>query len=201
MKTRIKRLQRWLDMLSAACDNKHWDSALVETDCLNAEVQELRREIWETLQNPSSAKNSIFTRDALSLSLRTTVIAMVIVLLSTIPIAVESGKPWIPATITSHNQEKEQTLNWVTDDELALLHVIRADLSDKNLLQPLSKQASSRKETVKTARSAKNIDFIQQKSELNVESDVTIAPEELISLIQVGEKALRTDTQAIRVMK
>lgn len=201
MNTRIKRLQRWLDRLSSACDNKRWDSALVEADCLNAEVHELRSEIWETLQNSANIPKSIFTREALSLSFRTVVIAMVIVMLSTIPIAVESNKPWIPAHTANNNQEREQKLNWVTDEELELLRIIRADLSDKNLLRPLSVQAPTRKETIKAAASAKNVNFVQQKTARNVESDVTIAPEDLFSLIQIGEKALRADTPAIKVLK
>ena len=51
MKKKIARIERWLNRLSAACETKRWDSALVEADCLSAEVREIREDLTHMLEN------------------------------------------------------------------------------------------------------------------------------------------------------
>ena len=97
MVNKISRLQRWLDRLGAACDSKHWDAAVVEADCLSAEVREVRDELWKLAMEEPSAAGRIFSREGVAMSFKSVVIAMLIVMFSTLPIAVESEKPWSQA--------------------------------------------------------------------------------------------------------
>ena len=51
MKQKTARLQRWLDRLTAACENHKWKSAVAEADCLSAELKQVREELWDQAEN------------------------------------------------------------------------------------------------------------------------------------------------------
>lgn len=206
MKKKISRIQRWLDRLSAACDKERWDSALVEADCLSAEVREIREDLAHMLENEQTSTAAIFSGSAVTMSIRSIGIALFIVMVSTIPLAVESERPWTPqtASVPLHNNG-EEVLAWVTREEDELLRTLREDLSGQNIGRTAAQgifSAPAKKGTV--ARTPEKEIIVSEKSavrESSVRSEAGISAEDLLALLQIGEKALRGDTPAIKVIK
>ena len=133
MKKKISRIQRWIDRLSTACDTGRWDSALVEADCLSAEVREIREDLTHKLESDYCPAPGIFSRSAVAMSIKSVGIAIFIVMVSTIPLAVESERPWTAKTETKSVQSsEEEILTWVTREEDELIRTLRADLSGQN---------------------------------------------------------------------
>lgn len=206
MKKKIARIQRWLDRLSAACETKRWDSALVESDCLSAEVREIREDLMQMMDNDAPEGVRIFSSSAFSMSIRSIGIAMFIVLVSTIPLAVEAEKPWTANTQTiSAESSRADMLAWVTPEEDQLIRTLRADLSGKNTVlmeaerefsAPLRRKSSlpAKKETVTDSE-------ISAAKATEARPSAAISAEDLLALMQIGEKALRGDTPAIKVIK
>ena len=205
MKKKIARIERWLNRLSAACETKRWDSALVEADCLSAEVREIREDLTHMLENDAIETERIFSRSAVTMSIKSIGIALFIVLVSTIPLAVEADKPWAEQAVSKPAKSAPQEmLAWVTPEEDELIRTLRADLSGKNaikqtesvFLTPAKKRASLqvKKESIVFSE-------IPITQNIRVKPEVGISAEDLLALIQIGEKALRGDTPAIKVIK
>ena len=205
MKKKIARIERWLNRLSAACETKRWDSALVEADCLSAEVREIREYLTHMLENDAFETERLFSRSAVTMSIKSIGIALFIVLVSTIPLAVEADKPWAAQAVSKPAKSAPQEmLAWVTPEEDELIRTLRADLSGKNaikqtesvFLTPAKKRASLqlKKESIVFSE-------IPITQNIRVKPEVGISAEDLLALIQIGEKALRGDTPAIKVIK
>ena len=206
MKKKISRIQRWLDRLSTACETGRWDSALVEADCLSAEVREIREDLTLKLENDHAAARGILSRSAVTMSIKSVGIALFIVMVSTLPLAVESERPW-----TAQNESKpaqssgEEILTWVTREEEELIRTLRADLSGQNAGSAKTEKVFSVPVKKRTAAEAKkeNAMVSEMPFALNtqVRSETLISPEDLLALLQIGEKALRGDAPAIKVIK
>ena len=205
MKKKIARIERWLNRLSAACETKRWDSALVEADCLSAEVREIREDLTHMLENDAFETERIFSRSAVTMSIKSIGIALFIVLVSTIPLAVEADKPWAAQTVSKPAESTgQEMLAWVTPEEDELIRTLRTDLSGKNavkqteaaFLTPAKKRAS-----VQVKK--ENIVVFERPiaPEFSVKSEVGISAEDLQALVQIGEKALRGDIPVIKVIK
>lgn len=198
MKRKITRIQRWVDRFAAACDSSRWDSALVEADCLSAELREAREELWNRVENPESVKHRIFSRNAVSMSVRSLGIAMFIVLVSTMPLAVEAEKPWTAAAVTPAATDAGEHLSWVTQEEEELLQILRADLSGNNTAVAAQKASvpvkPAAKPIIKKSASAAEVKPAQK-------NPAEMPAEDLLALIQVGEKALRGGEPVIKVIR
>lgn len=203
MKRKIARLQRWLDRFSAACESRRWDSAIVEADCLSAEVREIREELWDMLENGETAKQGIFSRNAVTMSLRSVVIALFIILVSTMPLAVEADKPLTAAVATAPADSGSEHLSWVTDEEDQLLEALRADLNNNStsaIMFAASPAPSAAKDTgAKKASPAVRPEI--RKSTQGAVSDTGMGAEDLLALIQIGERALRGGDPVIKVIE
>lgn len=209
MKKKISRIQRWLDRLSTACDRGKWDSALVEADCLFAEVSEIREDLTLKLENDNFAAATIFNRSTLSMCIKSIGIAMFIVLVSTIPLAVESERPWMAQKASESTKSSgQEMLAWVTPEEDELIRALRIDLSGLNTgANQVENVFSTPSGPVKKrvlAQAKKEIVRISETSSARstqAKSEVGISAEDLLALLQVGEKALREDAPAIKVIK
>ena len=205
MKKKIARIERWLNRLSTACETKRWDSALVEADCLSAEVREIREDLTHMLENDAFETERLFSRSAVTMSIKSIGIALFIVLVSTIPLAVEADKPWAAQAVSKPAKSAPQEmLAWVTPEEDELIRTLRADLSGKNavkqtesvFLAPAKKRAS-----LQVKKESIVFPEIPITQNIRVKPEVGISAEDLLALIQIGEKALRGDTPAIKVIK
>ena len=206
MKKKISRIQRWLDRLSTACETGRWDSALVEADCLSAEVREIREDLTLKLENDHAAARGILSRSAVTMSIKSVGIALFIVMVSTHPLAVESERPRTAQNVSKPAQSNgEEILTWVTREEEELIRTLRADLSGQNAGSAKTEKVFSVPVKKRTAAEAKkeNAMVSEMPFALNtqVRSETLISPEDLLALLQIGEKALRGDAPAIKVIK
>ena len=206
MKKKISRIQRWLDRLSTACETGRWDSALVEADCLSAEVREIREDLTLKLENDHAAARGILSRSAVTMSIKSVGIALFIVMVSTLPLAVESERPRTAQNVSKPAQSNgEEILTWVTREEDELIRTLRADLSGQNagtaqtesvFSAPVKKRASAQVKKENTEIS--EMPTVRNTPE---RSETGISAEDLLALLQIGEKAIRGDTPAIKVIK
>jgi len=205
MKKKIARIERWLNRLSAACETKRWDLAVVEADCLSAEVREIREDLTHMLENDAFETERIFSRSAVTMSIKSIGIALFIVLVSTIPLAVEADKHWAAQTVSKPAESTgQEMLAWVTPEEDELIRTLRADLSGKNTVkQSESVFLTSTKKRASVQIKKENIVISERPiaQEIRVKSEVGISAEDLQALFQIGEKAMRGDTPAIKVIK
>ena len=217
MKKKITRLKRWLDRLSKACDARQWSSAVAASDCLNAEARELREELYGILMEDSRDFRSTKMLSIMPMHIKTIGIALLIVSLTSIPIATESEKnASMISKTSSENTLNMKNLSWLTKEEAELLTVFRSNFTESSnmALTPIKITASTSVNNKKIANQSaydgrKNHkeefpieNFKRNTQEVQSKSFVkNTAHEDLLSLIQVGERALRGDTFGIKVVK
>lgn len=199
MTNKTARLQRWLDRLTAACENKKWKSAVAEADCLSAELRMVRDELWEKAEESVEPKRSFNFRTCASFGARSFGIAMAIVCLCTFPIAVESGKPQNIAALPTGAENKFEEFTLVTAEEKELLQMLRANLKESNVaIRKAEKEAPAAKRKLTARIAERQITDVPEKAP--AQRTDRIKPEELLTLIQIGEKSLRGDTPAIKII-
>lgn len=209
MKHKTARLQRWLDRLTAACENKKWKSAVAEADCLSAELRQMRDELWQQAEQSSVPQAAARIRGYASFGVRSFGIALVIICLCSFPIAVESGRPENIAALPTNVKGDFEEIAFVTAEEKELLQLLRKNLNDGNIAvraAEVKKDTSPPAEKKLTARVAeRRIADIPQRTEGRPSArqkpqNERLQAEELLTLIQIGEKSLRGDTQSIRII-
>lgn len=199
MTQKTARLQRWLDRMTAACENKKWKSAVAEADCLSAELRLVREELWEKAEESAAPKRSFNFRTCASFGARSFGIAMAIVCLCTFPIAVESGRPQNIAALPTGAENKFEEFTLVTAEEKELLQMLRANLKESNeAVRTAEKEAPSVKRKLTAKIVERQITDVPEK--VPAARPERIKPEELLTLIQIGEKSLRGDTPAIKII-
>lgn len=203
MKQKITRLQRWLDRLAAACESRKWNSAVAEADCLSAELKQVREELWEeaeaeNVKVPLSVRagNMVFS------GAKSFAVAIIIICLTTLPIAVESGIPSMSASLPSVSAGRSEEFAIVTSEEKELLTMLRRSLNDSNVAvraaeirSPDSKRAFSSVPVQKRVNAPAAPAQARPKAENN-----KIKPEDLLTLVQIGEKSLRGGEPAIKIV-
>ena len=201
MEKKVQRLQRWLNRISAACEHKRWDSAVVEVDSLCAEAREMRGEFCRMMEcGEESGAGRIFSRESVAMSLRSAVIAIFIVMASTIPLAVEADRPWTVPVAEVKEEKKTDRLGWMTPEEENLLRALREDANKAKQVKAAQANPAAVKPAARTA-AAKPAASTRPPEQKRAAAEPEIAPEELMALIQAGEKALRGNEPAIKVIK
>ena len=198
----IVRLERWLSRLKKACESGRWDSAVVEADCLGAELRVVREELFELAKDGQESRE--FLAPAFSMGLRSMVVALSVILLSTIPVATEADRPFSPSFVQKSDKE---TLNWVTTEEMDMIRELRVNLS-KNNLTPVPPEARvvSIKGTAARKNTAVGSTGFQQQERINKDnrkngSVSEVLAEDVFSLVQIGEKVLKGDSPAIKIIQ
>lgn len=203
MKKNITRMQRWLDRLSCACEKGKWNSALIEADCLHAELRKTRGEILNEARNEAIAvKKTSLGRYRVFAVVRASAVAVLIVCSASLPSALEADRSFhVVGTKTVY--VKEDRLSWVTPEEEELLLILRSEMSKSDLATANIAAKNQRAAGV----SPPNISRADGKETTNVSKAATgniaqagVDNEDLLALIQIGEKALRGDTRAIAII-
>lgn len=208
MKHKTIRLQRWLDRLTAACDSRRWNSAVAEADCLSAELKQVREELWKEAENEAvRTPLSVRAGGAVFCGARSFAIALLIICLTTIPIAVESGRPSspLPQTFSSVPAGRQEEFAIVTAEEKELITMLRRSLNDSNAavraaaVRPQSpKKTSVSVPVVKAA--VREMPSVSAPVQQARKPENKIKTEELLTLIQIGEKSLRGGASAIKII-
>lgn len=207
MKRKIAGLQRWLDRLSVACDSRKWKSAVAEADCLSAELRQVREELWEKAEEEAAyfpAAESIKGR--IYFIFRIVAVAVVVICFSTMPIAVESSSPQKIATLPiGGERSKSEEFVLVTSEEKELLQLLRENLNESNVAIKTVENAAPKKDKIFTAKTLQNTHVepirktpVKVASAVKQRADAGIKAEDLLTLIQIGEKSLRGENSAIK---
>ncbi len=159
----------------------------------------VRDELWEKAEASVEPKRSFNFRTCASFGARSFGIAMAIVCLCTFPIAVESGKPQNIAALPTGAENKFEEFTLVTAEEKELLQMLRANLKESNVaIRKAEKEAPAAKRKLTARMVERQITDVPEKAP--AQRADRIKPEELLTLIQIGEKSLRGDTPAIKII-
>lgn len=201
MEKKIARISRWLERCARACSSRSWEGALLDMECAKAELDEARAELWSLA---SGHLRGHMAAGRAGLAVRSLALGILLVLLIAAPLAVQSQSvhvAWGPA------------LEWVTADEMALLAALRRSLSEANLAY-ISSEAPGQEEQQKedpgpeqrkafqADMTAKRPESAEKKQSLRGAlpggTAVRNGFDEILTLVQIGQKALREKESPIR---
>ena len=175
----------------------------MEVECLEAEVRSAREQIWENATQ--EATSVIPRRERFPLVARVSAITAILFFSTVFPLSVESDR-----AVLSQLPTERGAFTWVTFDEGRLLEALRRDLSESNVGK--LPQAEMKKSVVIPAVPSSPQKARQNLSEVAGQGKVAareqrieplreeIAIEDVLSLMQVGQKALEKGKTAIEVV-
>lgn len=200
MEKRLKRVQRWIDRCMEACRCKSWSSAIAELECARAELDSASRDIWEAAAATEIHTETGWLNGSRAVLFHVLPIAILFLFLAVGPTSMESFLSHKPLA-----SEPAPTVEWVTADEKVLLENLRKNLS-QNLASDFSEAGVERvavgRQPAKNNPLNKAEATGQGKAQTPAvfsQPGVSVAAEDLLSLIQVGQRALRPDGEALRV--
>jgi len=182
MEKNLKRVQRWIERCIAACRSEKWDSALAEVECARAELESAGEEIW---RRASGSDDPHRVGQFVGLSLRSLAVALMVIMAAAIPI---STGGYAPGGVADTRQLR---LEWVTTDEQSVLSALRNSLSEMNLARENLYQDFPAEETppspIQKSQPATDAPSVaMEESRAPAE-----ALDEILSLIEIGQRALR----------
>jgi len=132
MEKKIARIYRWLERCAKACSAESWSSALLDMECAEAELEDVRSEIW------TRAEGALPRRPVRrgSLLLRVSFLSVVLIFALAAPLAMQNAVQDNRSARSSDSgsiRSAEPALEWVTGDEQAVLSALRKSRSEANL--------------------------------------------------------------------
>jgi len=206
---RIRKIQKWLDRCLEACKARSWENALADMECANAEFSRAREQLWQELSaNLGEDRRGI--GKYLPVWIRISLVAAVVILASAVPLAVNEV---VVSRETARNNS-ELVLEWVGRDEQKLLVALRESLSENSFREvqkapekaeidnaPSEALAASGKRSG-TSAPVKAVQEVEEGSGVSAESgekEAEASLEEVIALVQIGERSLRDQGSAIEI--
>ncbi|MBN1332182.1 MAG: hypothetical protein JW971_00315 [Synergistales bacterium] len=211
MERKIRKVQKWLERCLISCRSGSWERAIGDMECANAELRIAREELWLAAENSRQSCASRGLRHLGSAAI-TLVVASVILMVSAAPIAVNHGV--ISQTVSS---EKKPVLEWLEKDEEMLISALRKSLSENGFRETdLSDTGIARNnwqpEMEKTVAQGGNIPSFHGQEILQTagisrelrESPYSRGPseimmEEVLALLEIGQRVLRNPEPPIKV--
>lgn len=209
----LSRIQRWLDRCKKACRSRAWGSALAEMECLEAEVRMAQKELWKLASGEEEGSHP-FRR--WPLAAQGAVLALAILLGVALPVSVDSNHPDLSASTSSL-----QVLEWVTPQEAKVLDSLRnvptnssrenqgrAVASVPRPVIPASEIRPAEAHVLTPSTSKPRSAAFPQVSSASLQkehqekspgSNPSASLEDVISLIQVGQKALHSSSSAVNI--
>jgi len=197
LEKRLKRVQRWIDRCVEACRCKAWSSALAELECARAELDSASREIWEIADGSTTESRKGWSLPPKEPLLHVFVVAVFMLLLAGAPTSVESFNPSPPVA-----SEPGPLVEWVTADEKALLDNLRKSLAGGAAAASANPAASSARSANKggvAVQARLAAPSMQEVAPVSPRIETPVQPEDLLSLIQVGQRALRPDGEGLKI--
>lgn len=213
MEKRIKKIQKWLDRCIEACKARSWDNALADMECANAELQGAREQLWKELEESHARKRK---RRILAWPtwLRTSIVAVIVLMAGAVPLSVNEG------VMKGHTggSGEDLVLEWVDRDEKRLLAALRESLSENSFrevqrVQEKEGQGVADREDERSTRAealpekdgrASNFERVspeRKESSGTSGEERNISVEEVIALVQIGERSLRDQGSVIEIRK
>lgn len=187
MEKNLKRVHRWIDRCITACGSQKWDSALAEVECARAELESARETIW---QKASGSGGQSPAGQIFALSFRSLAFALLVVMAAALPISTGGYAPMGVGGTGS------LTLEWVTSDEQSVLKALRTSLSDMNFARETQPGSNITLPRVRMPESQ-----VRQQPAVNQEEAGTDPLDKILTLIEIGQRALRGEGAVIQKMK
>ncbi len=201
MEKRLERVQRWVDRCIEACRCKAWSSAIAELECARAELDSAGREIWEEASEAAVSRKPRRFRDFVGVPLQSVIVALLILFVAVGPTSMES----FSASRSLSLSQPKPMVEWVTADEKVLLESLRKSLSQSHVQNEtvgIAAGTGSGKASVKNRNQAIK-GFVEKPvaglPETSIQRGLSLPAEDLLSLIQVGQRALRSEGEILRV--
>ncbi|MDR1915919.1 MAG: hypothetical protein LBQ58_05025 [Synergistaceae bacterium] len=215
LEKRLARIERWFKRCVAACKCGSWSSALMEIECMEAETKGFRDDLWRVAEENSAARHRKSFASSCLYCTRVAVVALVIVLSAVFPLSVDSDGPARGWTYDS--------AMLLSSTEAEIITALRENLSSANMgrvvvtvempekaaeesqVKPALRGAALAAEAPSVAAAPARDEPSEHASDANPGRDegADIGPsvEDVISLIQVGQRALGVSEPAIKVVK
>ncbi|WP_024821751.1 hypothetical protein [Aminobacterium mobile] len=206
MEKRILRVMRWLERCLYASRRKAWHNALSEMECARAELEEARQELWRLA---ACEEKAVHGKTTLGFVVKSLGLAFLFLCAISAPLSVPMQNAH---RVLVADRSQEPVLEWLTIDEQALLTALRRNLSESNIEamrqkgeeeegKPYQLPRLDRGPTAVALRSEKST-IVETEGQRNIEgkeNEKNISLDRILTLVQVGQKALRDQGPAIVV--
>lgn len=202
---RACRIERWLKRCVAACKSGSWSSALMEAECLEAEARGLREDMWKAADASVRGEAPVSTMSRIALALRVAAVTFVMIAAFDLPLSTDQDRPF----------EMHGEVALLTSSEADILNALRSSLSSGNrgdrvvvLQVPAQEERPTpRIRQTRPAAASERIAAPEKKAVEAPEKEIKAAQEEreisvedVLALVQVGERALHISNAGVRVL-
>jgi hypothetical protein len=217
MDRHLKRVERWFLRCVVACKCGSWSDALSEVECLEAEARGLREKLWSAVEEEALGVGRRGIGYSAFMVFKAVSLAMVIVLAAVFPLSLD------PESNVSRSFDQIESIAMLTSAESDIINALRESLSGsnsgrvvltveitENVPVPVEERgAAMASEIVQTAPKRSNVVNVTKISPGDEEKkeEVPVFPqarrpsvEEVISLIQVGQRALRVSEPGVKLV-
>jgi hypothetical protein len=205
VESHLKRVERWLRRCVAACRGGSWCDALSEAECLEAEAKGLREKLWLTAGDEAAGAGKIGICPRVFSLLKVAALAIVMVLTAVLPISTDTGP------LSRNTAYAPETFEFLTSQESDIINALRENLSSGNrgvaaLPAEAPKKTVPAAETKNGAAMASEMEpaavveaVAEAVEEMIAETPRRPSADEVIALIQVGQRALRVSEPGIKI--
>mgnify|MGYP003571375076 CR=1 FL=1 len=194
---KVAGIIRWLERLKKSYSSGSMEIALMDAECARADLENLRLDVWATLDPKAKPENKFFSR-ILNFA-RISSIAAVIVLLTVFPTSKE-----IPAPALEHDKEKitlAEPIIIIREKKAEKIEKIKNE-NQNNIIANNSVKA---KKQARTANIKKPQPVAQEKIKVNDNKkepeQKAVAYDKVFSLMQTGERALKNNSSVIKTSR
>ena len=189
---RVAGIIRWLERLKQSYSSGAMESALMEAECARADLEILRADVW----NKISTKPREVQRNKIFMSImnfaRIAVLTSIIVLLTGFPISKE-----LPAKVI---EEDKTQLVLAEPIQIIYEEPKLAKVSTQTQLETPVKRDNKVKSKVEIQKPQKNVAPLKSdKPDKPAVPQKKVAYEELFSLMQTGQKALKNNSSVVKI--
>jgi len=214
LEKKIRTIQKWLERCLVSCKAKSWERAVADMECANAELRLTREELWMQASNSKDSIPSRSFRNA-GLTAKVFLVASLILMVSAAPIAVNQG-----VISNRASSDSKPVLEWLEKDEEMLITALRqslsengfreTDLSDTVVQDKLQEPAIERSvarlgrnpsDTALGYLSTETKETLGSDKELSGRVDSEVSVEEVLALLEIGQRVLRNPETPITVEK
>ncbi|MDR3165153.1 MAG: hypothetical protein LBU13_06210 [Synergistaceae bacterium] len=207
VENQLRRVERWLKRCVAACRGRSWSKALSEAECLEAEAKGLCEKLWRVAEAEAVKAEHVRASVRVCSLLKVAALAMAMVLTAVLPISTDAGR------VSRKTAYAPETFEFLTSGESDIIDALRESLSSGNrgavvlLADAPEKTVPAAAEKSGAAMAAEAVGpaavtETSHRAAKTVDAGVPRRPsaDEVISLIQVGQKALRVSEPGIKVV-
>ena len=214
---KISRMERWLKRCAASCGCGAWSSALMDVECLQAEARAFREELWAAVENEKPCRADIPLWKNILSAAKAVSLALFFVMAADFPLSIDQEKPHNAfmlgsgsiALLTSTEGEIINGLREALCKGNRGRVVLTVDIPQEQPAQPaMMTGTASAKERRASPAVADRVQEISAPVSVVKKTDgaaqqaepAELSAEEVVSLIQIGQRALITSDSAIKIV-